>query len=99
MDKQQAIGGRIAQARKETGGMTQEELAALLHVSVRSVQAYESGEVVPYRQMSELERVLGKPVAWFLHGDAAVRSDSEIMDELQRQGRVLDRVLAILEAK
>jgi transcriptional regulator with XRE-family HTH domain len=63
------IGARIVQARKELGGMRQEELADLIHVSVRSMQAYEAGEVVPYRKLKALETVLGKSMAWILHGE------------------------------
>ncbi|HEX4526890.1 MAG TPA: helix-turn-helix transcriptional regulator [Gaiellaceae bacterium] len=65
-----AIGARIAQARKERG-MLQEDLARELRVTVRSVGAYESGEVVPYRRMRDLERILGRSDVWFLHGDEA----------------------------
>lgn len=83
------IGNRIVQARREAGGMTQAELAALLHVSPRSVQAYEAGEVIPYRQLRDLERALGKPAAWFLHGEAALVATDEQHEELMREIRAL----------
>lgn len=63
------IGERIIQARKELG-MKQVELAELIHVAERTMQAYESGEVVPWRKLRDLERILDRPIAWFLHGDA-----------------------------
>jgi transcriptional regulator with XRE-family HTH domain len=81
------IGNRIAQARMEAGGMTQRELAELLRVSERSVLAYETGEVIPYRFMRRLEEVLAKPTGWFLVGDDAVRMQdkqfAEILEELK----------------
>lgn len=79
----QAIGARVIQARKELGGMRQEELADLLKVSIRSMQAYESGEVVPYRKMKDLERVLGRSMAWILHGDEAMQHRDRQLDEIR----------------
>lgn len=76
------IGARIVQARKEMGGMRQEELAELIHVSTRSMQAYESGEVVPYRKLKDLERVLGRSMSWILHGEAGEARDQQL-DELR----------------
>jgi transcriptional regulator with XRE-family HTH domain len=63
-----AIGWRIAQARKESG-LTQEELAALIGVSARSIQGYEAGKVVPYRRLSELAKVTNRELDWMLRGD------------------------------
>jgi transcriptional regulator with XRE-family HTH domain len=63
-----AIGGRIARARKESG-LTQEELAALVGVSPRSIQGYEAGKVVPYRRLGHLAQVLNREVGWMLEGD------------------------------
>lgn len=68
------IGERIIQARKELG-MKQVELAELIHVAERTMQAYESGEVVPWRKLRDLERILDRPIAWFLHGDTAGHDD------------------------
>ena len=65
----QEIGKRVALARHEADAMTQRELADLLGVTERSVAAYESGEVIPYRYVRDLERFLNKPAGWFLHGD------------------------------
>lgn len=63
------IGARIAQARREAG-LTQEDLGDLVGVSTRSLQGYESGDVVPYRHIGKLSDVLQRPAAWFLHGEA-----------------------------
>lgn len=80
--KAKEIGRRIQQARKEAGGMTQRELADLLHVTERSVAAYESGEVVPYRFLRELERILDVDAAYLLHGDAVRTKESARLDEV-----------------
>src|SRR4051794_7778235 len=64
------IGARIAQARKEAG-LTQEELAELAPFSYRSLQDYERGLTIPYRQLRDISKLLGQPVEWFLRGDEA----------------------------
>lgn len=92
MSKQQEhaveVGRRIAQARREADGtgMTQRELADLLGVSERSVAAYESGDVIPYRFMRDLEHYLGKPAAWLLHG---TESRGDILEEILSELRAL----------
>ena len=78
------IGKRIILARNELG-MKQVELAELLGVAERTMQAYESGEVVPYRRLRELERVLNRPMAWFLHGDAAEEKRDVQLDEIRAE--------------
>lgn len=93
------IGNRIAQARRETGGMTQEELAALLHVSPRSVQAYEAGEVIPYRYLRDLERALAKPAAWFLHGEAALAAKDDQFEAIMTELRAIRSELRALKNK
>lgn len=79
------VGRRIAQARKEFDGkgMKQRELADLLGVSERSVAAYESGEVIPYRFIRELEQYLGRPAAWILHGTNVVDRDEQMFEILR----------------
>lgn len=88
------IGLRIIQARQELGGMKQEELADLIGVSTRSMQAYESGEVVPYRKMRDLERILQRPMAWILHGDEAVVGQDEQLTRIEAK---LDHLTQLLE--
>lgn len=91
------IGTRITQARLEQGGMSQAELAALLGLSERSIQAYETGEVIPYRQMRDLERVLKKPVAWFLHGEAALEARDSQFETIVAMLTTADERLARIE--
>ena len=86
------IGKRIKLARQEAGGMTQRELADLLGVTERSVAAYESGAVVPYRFLRKLEENLAKPAAWILYGEAADPPAGEIIAKL-------DEILALLRQR
>lgn len=82
-ERAKAIGRRIAEARLAQGGMTQRELADLLDVSERSMQGYEIGEVIPYRLMPELSRVLQREVSWFLHGEVEQPGTAEIVQLLR----------------
>src|SRR5882672_5239222 len=70
------IGWRIARARKERG-LTQEELAALIGVSARSIQGYEAGKVVPYRRLTQLAEITNCEVGWILQGDVAATAGSD----------------------
>lgn len=62
------IGARIAQARREADGMTQETLAEALDLSVRQIQNIEAG-TIPWKHFSRLEAIFEKPLSWFLHGE------------------------------
>jgi transcriptional regulator with XRE-family HTH domain len=73
------IGRRIARARKERG-LTQEELAALIGVSPRSIQGYEAGSVVPYRRLARLAAVCNRDIGWLLEGDT--NTDHELVERL-----------------
>ena len=98
-ERQKEIGKRIGLARKEAGGMTQDELAALIKVAPRTMQAYEQGEIVPYKYLRDLERILNRPAAWFLHGDAVMvapdKLHEEVMASLREMNAKLDRLLAV----
>lgn len=93
-DKGRQIGARIAEARHEAGGMSQRELGELCGVTERSVQAWESGTVIPYRYLRDLESATGKPAAWFLHGEEAIqgRDDGvkEILEAIAALGKKVD---------
>lgn len=94
-----AIGERIKQARMEVEGgpLKQEELADLIHVSKRSMSAYEVGEVIPYFKMKDLAAVLNRPVAWLLHGEQSQENPGElkpILEQISRQlGDILDHLV------
>lgn len=77
-----SIGWRIARARKERG-LTQEELAAAIGVSPRSIQGYEAGKIVPYRRLSQLAEATNRDLGWLLEGDAPRNgADSELVERL-----------------
>ena len=90
MGNEMSIGERLIAARKEHG-MSQQEVADLIHVSSRSMQAYESDDVIPYRYLRELSEVLEVPMGWILHGEDAPEETGElkpilldILKELQK---------------
>lgn len=98
-EKGREIGLRIAEARHEAGGMGQRELGELVGVTERSIQAWEAGEVIPYRYLRDLESATGKPAAWFLHGpDAVVGLDQASREILQRLDRLQKSVDAVAKA-
>ncbi len=92
-----AVGQRIVQARLEQGGMQQKELAQELGVSARSVQAYERGEVVPWRFMEDLSRILKKPIPWFIHGTdgSSPQAPDEVLSLLHESLRVAEESLGV----
>jgi transcriptional regulator with XRE-family HTH domain len=88
------VGRRIVQARKEKR-MTQVELARKVGVSQRSMQAYENGEVIPYRQMPKLVRALKRPAEWILHGD----DGDGVSEKLAGLERKIDHLTELLSDK
>jgi transcriptional regulator with XRE-family HTH domain len=91
----EAIGARIALARKEAG-LTQQELAEMASFSKRSLQDYEAGNTIPYPHMQELSALLKREVPWFLHGE----QDEEALDRIEKRlaavEDLLDEVLGLL---
>lgn len=90
------IGQRIAQARLEAG-LTQEQLAELAPFSTRSLQDYEQGVTIPYRQMRELSKLLDRPVEWFLRGDDEMEQSilaklDELLERVERIEQLLRSV-------
>ena len=82
-----AIGERIARARKESG-LTQEDLAARVGVTPRSIQGYEAGKVVPYRHLPRLAEVTNRDVVWFLEGGTAAATEL---------GEIAERLVGLVE--
>jgi transcriptional regulator with XRE-family HTH domain len=76
------VGRRIVQARKELS-LTQVELARKIGVSQRSAQAYENGEVIPYRHLKQLSRALKRTPEWILHGDQDGEASPEALRRLE----------------
>lgn len=73
-----AMGTRIAQARRESGYRTAQELAEALGVSVWTVRSWESGKSQPrYDMLETLSAVTGRARGWFL-GEEPLRDRLEI---------------------
>ena len=92
------VGERIVIARKEQA-LTQVELAELAGVSQRSMQAYENGEVVPYRKMREIARILEKPVEYLLYGEGLFTAPDERLESIERSLEKLSRSIDALARK
>jgi transcriptional regulator with XRE-family HTH domain len=86
------VGQRLIEARREQG-ISQKELSELVHVSERSMQAYEAGEVLPVRKLRDLSTVLGKPIAWILHGERAETTPGELVPLMREMVDKLDQIL------
>lgn len=78
------IGARIAQARREASGMTQETLAEALDLSVRQLQNIEAGATIPWKHFNRLEAIFQKPLSWFLRGEEVTAA----VDAQQLEGRI-----------
>lgn len=87
------VGARIVLARKEKA-LTQVELAELVGVSQRSMQAYENGEVIPYRKMRDIANVLERPVEFLLYGEGLFTAPDERLESIERS---LDRLIAAVD--
>ena len=89
------VGKRLILARNERG-MRQIDVAEIIGVTDRSIQAYENDEVIPYRFVNQLSGVLGKSVAWILHGEEAAKEPGDNLTPLLEQ--ILERVDLIAKA-
>lgn len=88
------ISRRLGQSRK-TAGLTQEEMAELVGMTVRAVQDWESPKkpTVPYSRLEEWGRLTNVTTAWLLHGDKVVSSEDRL-DQLEAQ---MGRAIELLE--
>lgn len=91
------IGARIAQARRQAG-LNQDEFAEMAPFSLRSLQDYEQGKTIPYRQMRDISKLLGKPVEWFLHGEAEdAPALLEHLQAIDQKLESIDRKLDVMD--
>lgn len=97
-DYAREVGARIVSARKEKL-LTQVELAEIVGVSQRSMQAYEVGETVPYRKIREIARVLERPVEYFLYGEAAFVAPEERLESMEKTIQRLAEAIESLSRK
>lgn len=76
------ISERIKTARVQAG-LTQEELADLLHVRARTIANYEADRV-PWRLLDKIAEFTGVSQQWLLHGIAASEPDAKYEQILAR---------------
>ena len=91
-DPAEVVGARIAQVRRERG-LTQRELAEGLGVTVRSLQSYEAGRVLPYRHLPRLSALLHRSPTWFLQGQTRGLDEREALVALRAEFRERVRTL------
>lgn len=96
-----AISRRLREARRESG-LTQQQLADLLEVHVRTIENYERGQI-NYRVVGSLAAAVGRRVEWLLHGDqagepvpATLEPISELRAEVAEIREAVQRVLQLL---
>ncbi len=94
------IGERIKEARRQAS-LTQDELADLVEVTTRTIQAYEAGDIDAYRKLNKLASVLNREVSWLLHGAEEVSPGDErvrqvVQEELGELRAAIDRVENLL---
>ena len=98
-DPAAVVGARIAQVRKERG-LTLRELAEGLGVTVRSLQSYEAGVVLPYRHLPRLAALLHRSPTWILQGRTRGMEEREALVALRQEFRervqTLEEQLALL---
>lgn len=97
------VGARIRQARLEAG-LTQDEFAHLVGVTLRTVQHWEAGDSVPYRTMDQIAKALNREVTWFLHGeddddDDGVNISDELREMFSNLSDRLDAIESVLRAE
>lgn len=94
------ISERIKQARQQAG-LTQEELADLIHVRARTIANYEAGRV-PWRLLGQIAEATDVTQQWLLHGDgvgAAGRDGQAGQEEiLARLETALNTQQSVLQA-
>lgn len=59
------LGRKIRQARLEEN-LTQEDLAKVLAISIKSIYRYENGLTSPINRIDDIARALSKPIEYFL---------------------------------
>lgn len=91
-EERRLIGSRITAARRESG-LTQREIAELLGVTIRTIQNYESGAVIPYRHLRRIEAITHRRSGWILEGNQA---NDALVDTIAALQHTMDRHHALL---
>jgi transcriptional regulator with XRE-family HTH domain len=90
-----AVGERIADAR-DRKGVTQKELATLIHKNVRTVSLYETGHILPPGDvLNEIAAILEVGPSWLREGDAASANSAEMRLLMKQLLEASSRLTAI----
>lgn len=96
----ETIGSRIIMAR-ERAGLSQEELADLIHRSQRTMQAYEADETAPStKPLRMMAEILNVTTDWIMEGEDAtpLMGDRVAVQELlESLDAKVDKILETLE--
>lgn len=92
------IGERIRSGRKSLG-IRQTELADLLHITERTMQAIEKGEVDPWRYVEAVAPIINKTPGWIWNGkeDLTIKLEPEVRRIDRRLKSVDDKLEEILD--
>jgi transcriptional regulator with XRE-family HTH domain len=75
-EKARVIGARLVELRN-AAGMKQREVADVVGVSERSIQAYEQGETIPWRFGSQFAELFNTSVAYIWYGQDGLSGNSD----------------------
>ncbi|HIE53164.1 MAG TPA: XRE family transcriptional regulator [Armatimonadetes bacterium] len=90
------IGRRIKQAREEKG-LTQSQLAAVVHCSPQAISNWEIGNRTPsYEDLQRLAEALGRPRSWFLGEEMPLLPLQSAWQEVEQMRARLDYLSALL---
>lgn len=91
------ISRRLREAR-EAQGLTRDEMARMLKMHVRSMDAYENPKVhtIPFEKMSEISEITGVSVSWILHGEEG--PEHLMLQTLENVVQVMENLTQRVEA-
>lgn len=89
-----AICTRIKLAQKQSG-LTQAELADLMHVHINTVQNWSSAKtaIVPWDRLDEIARSTSVSKDWLLHGEDQPATPHGLSEELQQVRELVEEIL------
>jgi transcriptional regulator with XRE-family HTH domain len=93
-----SVGEGIALARL-SGDLTQDELAAKLGVSKRSVQEWESNRISGLKHIGKVEQVTGKPAGWIMDRVDPFEKILQMFDMLEEIQQNQRDILALLRQR
>jgi transcriptional regulator with XRE-family HTH domain len=82
---------------RKVRGWTQAEFAGTFGVSVRMLQYWEAGEVVPYRYLDRLAEMLGCTSEWLLFGTESEHTPADLQRSRERLAAQTERLERNLE--